>query len=125
MNSFGYYKGCWQKYAFFKGRARRAEYWYFVLYGWLVSLAAALVDALTFGVGDDGMGLLGAIYSLVVFVPSLAVGVRRMHDTGRSGWTLLLGLIPIIGWVLIIVYSCQDSQPGGNKWGANPKGIEA
>ena len=125
MNSFEYFKKCFRQYADFKGRAHRAEYWYFVLYGWLVSLAATFVDALTFGVGDDGLGLLGAIYSLVVFVPSLAVGVRRMHDTGRSGWTLLLGLIPVIGWVLIIVYSCQDSQHGGNKWGANPKEIEA
>lgn len=125
MNSFEYFKKCFRQYADFKGRARRAEYWYFVLYGWLISIGVSIVDALTFGIGDDGMGLLGAIYSLVVFVPSLAVGVRRMHDTGRSGWTLLLGLIPIIGWVLIIVYSCQDSQPGGNKWGANPKEIEA
>ncbi len=125
MNSFEYFKKCFRQYATFKGRARRAEYWYFVLYGWLVSLAATVVDMLTFGVGEDGMGLLGAIYSLVVFIPSLAVGVRRMHDTGRSGWVLLLGLIPVIGWVLVIVFSCQDSQPGSNKWGANPKELEA
>lgn len=125
MNSFEYFKKCFRQYATFNGRARRAEYWYFILYGWLVSLAATVVDMLTFGVGEDGMGLLGAIYSLVVFIPSLAVGVRRMHDTGRSGWVLLLGLIPVIGWVLVIVFSCQDSQPGSNKWGANPKELEA
>ena len=125
MNSFEYFKKCFRQYATFKGRARRAEYWYFVLYGWLISLAATAVDMLTFGVNEEGMGLLGAIYSLVVFIPSLAVGVRRMHDTGRSGWVLLLGLIPVIGWVLVIVYSCQDSQPGNNKWGDNPKEVEA
>lgn len=125
MNSFEYYKKCFRQYADFKGRARRAEYWYFVLYNWLISIAVSLVDMLTLGAGENGMGLLGLIYSLVILIPSLAASVRRMHDTGRSGWTLLLSFIPIIGWILVIVYSCQDSQPGSNKWGANPKEIKA
>ncbi|MBO7300017.1 MAG: DUF805 domain-containing protein [Tidjanibacter sp.] len=125
MNSFEYFKKCFRQYADFKGRARRAEYWYFVLYTWLISIAVSLVDMLTLGVGEDGMGLLGAIFSLVIFIPSLAASVRRMHDTGRSGWVLLLSFIPVIGWIFVIVYSCQDSQPGSNKWGANPKEIEA
>ena len=125
MNSFEYFKKCFRQYADFKGRARRAEYWYFVLYTWLISIAVSLVDMLTLGVGEDGMGLLGAIFSLVIFIPSLAASVRRIHDTGRSGWVLLLSFIPVIGWILVIVYSCQDSQPGSNKWGANPKEIEA
>ena len=125
MNSFEYYKKCWQKYSFFRGRARRAEYWYFVLYNFLLTFAVSLVDAYTFGVNDNGTGLFGGLYSLAIFIPSLAVGVRRMHDTGRSGWTLLWNLVPVIGWIILLVYSCQDSQPGGNKWGPNPKEIEA
>ena len=125
MNSFEYYKGCFKKYTFFKGRARRAEYWYFVLYNWLIGLAVSLIDLFAFGIDADGVGLFGALYSVLIFIPSLAVSVRRMHDTGRSGWTLLLGIIPVIGWIILLVYSCQDSQPGNNKWGANPKEIEA
>ena len=63
------------------------------------------------------------IYSLAVFVPSLAVGVRRLHDMGKSGWFLLIGLIPIVGWILLIIWLCTDSEPASNEWGANPKEV--
>jgi uncharacterized membrane protein YhaH (DUF805 family) len=63
------------------------------------------------------------VYSLAIFIPSLAVCVRRLHDIGRSGWWYLIGLIPVIGWILLIVWFCTDSQPGANKWGPNPKGF--
>jgi len=62
-----------------------------------------------------------ALYGLAVMVPSLAVSVRRLHDIGKSGWTILLGLIPFVGGIILLVFCCQDSQPGENKWGASPK----
>jgi uncharacterized membrane protein YhaH (DUF805 family) len=68
-------------------------------------------------------GILG-LYGLAVFIPSLAVGVRRLHDTGRSGWWLLISLVPIIGIIVLIVFLVQDSQNGTNQYGENPKGVD-
>jgi len=67
------------------------------------------------------MGLLGGIYTLAVFVPSIAVAVRRLHDTERSGWWLLIALVPFIGAIVLLVFMVQDSKPGKNQYGANPK----
>ena len=103
------------KYAEFNGRARRSEYWYFVLFNFIVSLGLGMVDAFT------GMGFLNYLYSLAVIIPGIAVGVRRLHDTGRSGWWLLVGLIPFIGWIVLIVFLVQDSNPYDNQYGPNPK----
>lgn len=66
-------------------------------------------------------GLLGLLYSIAILVPSIAVGVRRLHDTGRSGWWLLIGLIPIVGWIIAIMWLATDSQTGTNTYGPNPK----
>ena len=68
-------------------------------------------------------GLLIFVYAVAVFVPSLAMSVRRLHDTGRSGWFLLLNLIPYIGGIIVFVFSVLDSQPGANQYGPNPKGL--
>jgi len=103
------------KYAEFNGRARRSEYWYFVLFNFIVSLGLGMVDAFT------GMGFLNYVYSLAVIIPGIGVGVRRLHDTGRSGWWLLVGLIPLIGWIVLIVFFVQDSNPYDNQYGPNPK----
>ena len=86
----------------------------------------ALIDRLTgtFGAGR-GFGLLGGLYALAVLLPSLAVGARRLHDTGRSGWWLLIGLIPCIGFIVLIVFLVQDSQAGDNQYGPNPKATPA
>lgn len=108
-----------KKYTEFEGRARRSEYWYFFLFNLLISIVLAVVDALFFGL--ESFGIFGSIYSVAVLLPSLAVAVRRLHDTGRSGWNLLWAFLPIIGTIIIIVYLAQDSQPGTNKWGSNPK----
>ena len=105
-----------KKYAVFSGRARRQEYWMFVLINLLVAIAIAIVEAI---IGTAP--LLGMLYALGVFIPSLAVAVRRLHDTNRSGWWLLIGLIPVIGLIVLIVFFVQDSDKVDNDYGANPK----
>ncbi len=105
-----------KKYAVFSGRSRRSEYWYFVLFYLLISIGLSLVE----GVIGTG-GVLGGIFSLALFVPSLAVGVRRLHDTDRSGWWLLIGLIPLIGAIVLIVFFVQEGTAGDNRFGSDPK----
>jgi uncharacterized membrane protein YhaH (DUF805 family) len=112
-----------QKYVDFSGRARRSEYWFFVLFYVIVRFVANIIDAI---IGTRGFavnqGLLGTLVALALLLPGLGVGVRRLHDTGRSGWWLLIGLIPLVGAIVLIVFFVQDSQPD-NQYGPNPKGI--
>lgn len=104
------------KYAEFNGRARRSEYWYFVLFNILISALIFLISLLI------GLwGILSLLYSIAVFIPGIAVSVRRLHDTGRSGWNLLLAFIPIIGAVILLVFFFQDSVAGENEYGIWPK----
>jgi len=111
-----------KKYVVFSGRARRKEYWYFVLFNILISIGLSFIDAATGTVNaETGYGLLSSIYSLAVLIPSLAVLMRRLHDTDRSGWWILIGLIPVIGWIVLLVFLVQDSHPGQNQYGDNPK----
>ena len=112
-----------KKYAVFSGRARRKEYWYFFLFNVLITIVLLVIDGMT-GTLDAaaGIGLLGSIYALAVLIPALAVSVRRLHDTDRSGWWLLIMLIPLIGVIVILVFTVQDSKPGENQYGSNPKG---
>lgn len=118
-----WYIGVLKKYAVFSGRAQRSEFWYFVLFNVIITGVLSWIDrALGATIGSMGTGILSSLYSLAVLIPSIAVGVRRLHDTDRSGWWLLIGLIPIIGWIVLIVFYVQDSQPGENKYGPNPKG---
>ena len=111
-----------QKYAVFSGRAQRKEYWYFYLFTVLITLALAILDMLI-GSFDkvSGVGLLSGLYSLAVLIPNLAVTVRRLHDTGRSGWWFLIVLVPFIGGIVLLIFLVQDSTPGTNQYGANPK----
>ncbi|MDO6707412.1 DUF805 domain-containing protein [Photobacterium sp. 1_MG-2023] len=111
-----------KKYAVFSGRAQRQEYWYFFLINLVITLALGVVDHLlqTPGV-EEGTGMLGGIYSLAVLLPSLAVGARRLHDIGRSGWWMLLVLVPILGFIVLVIFFVQDGQPGENEYGLNPK----
>ena len=111
-----------RKYAVFEGRARRREYWFFVLFYILISIVLAVVDRVLGTYNEAyGMGALGALFCLGLLIPSIAVGVRRLHDTGRSGWWLLIGFIPLIGMIVLIVFFVLDSQPGTNAYGPNPK----
>jgi uncharacterized membrane protein YhaH (DUF805 family) len=113
-----------RKYATFEGRARRKEYWYFVLFYVLAIVALAIVDEMIGTFSEEAeIGLLSGLFVLATFIPSLAVTVRRLHDTDRSGWWILINLIPIIGAIVLLVFTVLDSQPGENRFGANPKGV--
>ena len=111
-----------KKYAVFDGRARRKEYWMFFLINLVVSVVLIAIDNLigTFS-HQAGVGLLQGLYSLAVLIPSIAVTVRRLHDTGRTGWWILIGLIPFIGGIILLIFMVLDSEPGTNQYGPNPK----
>ncbi len=117
---------CMKQYADFGGRARRTEFWMFVLFNIIFSVVASLIDrAIGFKIGAIQLGIIGLIYSLAVLIPALAVSVRRLHDIGKSGWMILINLIPFIGWIWFIVLMVKDSQPGENQYGPNPKEVTA
>ncbi|HTY24796.1 MAG TPA: DUF805 domain-containing protein [Desulfomonilaceae bacterium] len=119
-----WYIGCFKKYATFAGRARRKEYWFFVLFNFIAFFIAALLDnLLKLNFENLNYGWIYTIYALAVIIPSLAVGVRRLHDLGKSGWWLFISLIPLVGGIWLLVLMCTDSQPGDNKYGPNPKGV--
>ena len=111
-----------KKYAVFSGRSSRKEFWYFSLFNFLIVIVLAVADVMT-GTFDAeiGIGLLGGIYTIAVLIPGIAVSVRRLHDTDRSGWWLLIAFIPLIGAIVLLVFWAQDSQPGENQYGSNPK----
>lgn len=118
MNGIDYYKLAFQRYADFEGRSRRSEYWYFALFNALAAYALLFIGGFInpfVGVGLYGIYILGAI------IPSLAVAVRRMHDVGKSGWLLLISLIPLVGAILLLIWFVTDSDPGVNQWGDSPK----
>lgn len=106
-------KSFFSNYATFSGRSRRPAYWWPALFLFLVNLVLAAIDTGLFG----GLQILGTIWGLAVLVPSLAVGVRRLHDTDKSGWWILIGLIPFIGTVILIVFFATDSNEDSNQYG--------
>ncbi len=108
--------GAIKKYADFTGRARRTEYWMFTLFYLIFFLVTVGIDMAL------GTTFIAAIFSLGLLLPSLAIGARRLHDTGRSGWWQLLYFIPLIGAIVLLVFFCQDSQDE-NDYGANPKAL--
>jgi len=110
-----------KKYAVFDGRARRKEYWYFVLFNFIIGFVLGLIESLAGIAPEMGFSVLGGIYSLAVLLPGIGVSIRRLHDTGRSGWWLFIGLIPFIGAIIILVITVTDSQEGTNQYGPSPK----
>jgi uncharacterized membrane protein YhaH (DUF805 family) len=114
-----------KKYAVFSGRSRRKEYWYFVLFVVIISIVLGMIDGLlgTYH-RSTGAGLLSSIFSLAVLIPSIAVSVRRLHDIDRTGWWVLISLVPLVGWIVLLVFHVQDSTPGPNRYGPNPKSTE-
>ena len=111
-----------KNYAGFSGRARRKEYWMFVLFNMIFAVLAAIVDNVV-GTAISGLfyGLFYCVYTLAVLIPSLAVAVRRLHDVGKSGWFMFIIFIPIIGAIWLLVLVCTDGNPGKNVYGLNPK----
>ena len=119
-----WYSKVLKQYTDFSGRARRKEYWMFALFNIIFAFAAMILDnVLGIAMEKIGYGPIYIIYGLAVLLPGLAVAVRRLHDVGKSGWMLLIVLIPLIGAIWLLVLLCTDGQPGSNKWGENPKEI--
>jgi len=131
MEPFNHYfvKILKERYAQFDGRATRSEYWYFILYYFILSFIMALLDTffvnpfLLHATPEEASkgGILGLLLAVGLLVPSIAVAVRRLHDIGKSGWWLLLGLVPVVGVLVLIYLYAQDSQKGENAYGRNPK----
>ena len=109
-------KSVFGQYAGFSGRARRSEYWFFVLFYFIVTVVVTIIDAVI------GSPILGYVLVLALIVPTLAVAARRLHDTGRSGWWQLIALVPVIGSIVLIVFYVQDSH-SDNQHGPSPKGL--
>lgn len=121
-----WYLAVLKNYAGFSGRARRKEYWMFLLFNFIFALVAILLDSVL-GIAIEG-GIYGPIYILYVlamFIPGLAVAVRRLHDVGKSGWMILVALIPLVGAIWLLVLYVTDSDPGENEYGPNPKEVAA
>lgn len=113
-----------KKYLVFEGRARRKEYWFFILFNILIGIGLAIIDNMTGTLNaETGTGLLSGIYSLAVLIPTIAVAIRRLHDTDRSGWWLLLAFVPLIGGLVLLVFFVLDGTPGSNRFGPSPKGL--
>lgn len=106
-----------KRYVDFSGRARRKEYWMYVLFYMIFAIAVGIVA------GIIRMPLLTSLYSLALFLPTLGVSVRRLHDLGKSGWWFLLGLIPVIGGIILLIWFCTEGEQANNQYGPNPKAV--
>lgn len=113
-----YFMDALQRYADFTGRARRKEYWMFFLFYLIFYIGTVIIDAVL------GTNFFALIFALGLFVPSIAIAARRLHDTGRSGWWQLIALLPIIGAIVVLVFLVLDSTED-NQYGPNPKGVSA
>ena len=117
-----WYLKAFKQYFDFKGRARRKEYWMFLLFNWIVMFVLAAMSGDVETVADAGpMFYVFALYFLVMIIPAIALQVRRLHDLGKSGWMILINFIPLIGGIWMFVLNVQDSQHGTNQYGPNPK----
>jgi uncharacterized membrane protein YhaH (DUF805 family) len=112
-----WYQEALRKYADFATRSRRMEYWMFLLFNCIINIILSVIAVMI------GMRWISYVYSIFVFIPSIAVSVRRLHDSGRSGWWLLLIFIPVIGWLALLYFYLVDSAPGDNQYGPNPKAV--
>jgi uncharacterized membrane protein YhaH (DUF805 family) len=110
-----------QQFAVFRGRARRKEYWFFVLFYALISGFLAVIDSII-GRFDahSGVGLFSGLFALAMLLPAVAVSVRRLHDTNRSGWWLLVGVVPLLGSLVLLVFALSRGTPSANDYGPDP-----
>ena len=112
-----------KNYVGFSGRACRSEYWFWVLFVFIVGIVLGILDQVLFP--DNPSGLLGPLFSLAVFLPGLAVFIRRLHDIDKVGWWCLLILIPIVGWIILIIWAVKKGDDGGNRFGSDPLAMAA
>lgn len=111
-----------KKYTVFEGRASRSEFWYFTLVNMIVFLICGILDQVLFSeLNALVTPVFTSIYFLAILLPAIGVHIRRLHDTGRTGWWLLLNFIPFIGFIVLFIFYVTDSDPGLNKYGPNPK----
>lgn len=115
---------CLGKYATFRGRARRSEFWWFALFVTLVQFGVSVIDLAAFGAGPDGLGAFGFLLNLAMLLPNLAVSVRRLHDIGRSGWWYLIIFVPLVGILALLWWWTRPSEPDANRFGPPPDGGE-
>ncbi len=122
-------KHVFSNYANFNGRARRSEYWYFAVFTAIIGTVLNILTAALNGSSGDGstlgmiVGLIAMVVGIALFIPSLAVSIRRLHDIGKSGWFILLNIIPVIGTFIVLYFCIKDSETGENMYGPNPKGM--
>jgi len=116
-----------RRYAEFSGRSRRKEYWMFVLFIFIVAIVLSIVEGIVGLSGSIGgaYGPLTLLFLLAIIIPSLAVGIRRLHDTNRSGWWILISLVPIIGSLILIYFYVLPGTIGANEYGPDPKGTDS
>lgn len=105
------YKKMWKNYAVFSGRSTVRDYWMAVLFNFVISLAIGVVA------GTLNLGIVSVLYSIATIIPGLALVFRRLHDSNKSGWCILVNLIPVIGWIVMLVFLCQGSVNEGNNYG--------
>ena len=110
-----------KQYFDFSGRARRKEYWMFAAVNFGISMVLSIIDFALLGAADSGFSPLSTLYMLAVIIPGIAVGVRRLHDTGRSGWSLLFAFIPFIGAFIVLYFMLIEGESGRNQYGPDPK----
>lgn len=119
-DAVNWYVNVLKNYAGFSGRARRQEYWMFFLINFAIAIVVAIIDAV---VGLNS--ILSLLYTLAVLIPSLAVAVRRLHDTGKTGWWILIAAIPLVGAIILIVFLASEGDQNPNAYGQNPKQVQA
>lgn len=110
-----------KKYATFSGRARRKEYWMFFLFNIVITFVLGFLDSMMGLAQQGGIGILSGLYCLAVLIPGLAVCVRRLHDTGKSGWWVFIALVPILGALWLLWLMVKEGDAGANQYGPNPK----
>ncbi len=105
-----------KKYVVFNGRSRRKEYWMFILFNVIITVVLGFIERLL-----KMPGILSGLYTLAVLIPGIAVTIRRLHDTARTGWWILIGLVPVVGFIVLLIFMALEGTQGENQYGADPK----